>query len=201
MKLITNEISTAPYIRRSMSLANKPSVEMIKYWIKITLLLVMFSSCQTSSNISKNYPRMIGDISSDEIIDTSEFNLCNDENLAVQYYAYTKILGEKPYVNEKYELQKIFNENYNSEIVKKESGLLRLRFMINCEGKSGRFRMIGVDGNYKEIEFDTSITNQLLSITKHLVKWKPFKTSNSQRDYYMYLIFKLKKGEIIEILP
>ncbi|MFT6960747.1 MAG: hypothetical protein ACJAWV_000447 [Flammeovirgaceae bacterium] len=127
--------------------------------------------------------------------------ICNDESLAVQYYAFTKVLGEKPYVGEKYELQKIFNEKYNSEIVKKESGLLRIRFMVNCESKSGRFRMIGMGENYKEKEFDTSITDQLLSITENSVKWKPFKTNNAQRDYYMYLIFKLEKGIITEILP
>lgn len=165
------------------------------------LFSVLISSCQTSTNAAKVYPRMIGDIAFDEKIDTAEFTLCHDESLAVQYYAYTKMVVAKPHANEKYELQKIFKENYNPEIAKKESGLLRIRFLVNCEGKSGRFRMTGMDEDYKEKEFDVSISDQLLSITKNFVKWKPFKTDKAQRDYYMYLIFKLEKGRIIEILP
>lgn len=174
---------------------------MIKPLLKLATLITILSSCQATSNTTKEYPRMIGDISYDATIDTSQFTLCNDDKWAVQYYAFTTSTGEKPYLYEKYHLQKIFEDNYNPETAQKESGLLRIRFIVNCEGESGRFRMIGMDENYKEKEFDTSITNQLLSITQHQLKWKPFKTSSIERDYYMYLIFKIEKGKIIEILP
>ena len=174
---------------------------MIKYLLSFTILVTLLNSCQVSNNIPKEYPRMIGDISYDAAIDTADFNLCNDGNWAVQYYAFTSKTGEKPYLQEKYELQNIFDKNYNPTIAKKESGLLRIRFIVNCEGESGRFRMIGMDENYKEKEFDPSITNQLLLITKDQIKWKSFKTSSLSRDYYMYLIFKIENGKIIEILP
>lgn len=144
---------------------------------------------------------MIGDISFDVEIDTAEFNLCSDDSMAVQYYAFTKVVGTKPYLNEKYDVQKVFETNYNPKIAKKETGLLRIRFIVNCQGKSGRYRMLGMNENYKEIKFDESITNQILSITKNLINWKPFITDSSRRDYYMYLIFKIEKGKIIEILP
>ena len=117
----------------------------------------------------------------------------------------SKILSDKLNLNvtgwEKYEVEKIFEKNYNHKIVKKESGNIRIRFLVNCKGVSGRYRIIGMDKNYKEKHFDTSITNQLLSITQRLVKWKPFIKNNIQRDYYQYLIFKIEKGELIEILP
>jgi hypothetical protein len=169
--------------------------------ICFSLLIQIFNSCNTTKNVSKEYPRMIGDIAFDEKIDSTEFKLCNNDSLVVQYYAFTKIVGGKTYLDEKYEVEKIFEKNYNHKIVKKESGNIRIRFLVNCKGVSGRYRIIGMDKNYKEKHFDTSITNQLLSITQRLVKWKPFIKNNIQRDYYQYLIFKIEKGELIEILP
>ncbi len=166
-----------------------------------TILFTTLNSCQNSSNTVEEYPRMIGDISYDETIDNPNFKLCYNDSLAVQYYALTKVLGGKPYENEKYQVQKIFDEQYHHEKVKKESGLLRIRFIVNCQGISGRFRVIGMDEMYKEKEFDSSIVNQLLRITQNQIKWKSLKAVNVERDYYMYLTFKIEFGEIIEILP
>ena len=87
------------------------------------------------------------------------------------------------------------------ESVKKESGLVRIRFIINCQGKTDRFRILSVDENYKAKEFDKNITEQLLQITKRLDGWKPKKYKEKEVNYYQYLIFKLVKGQLIEVLP
>ena len=63
-----------------------------------------------------------------------------------------------------------------------------------------------MDENYQEKVFDQSITNQLLEITKNLKGWIPKNfTSKTNEvfsyDYYQYLIFKMKDGQISEILP
>jgi hypothetical protein len=58
-----------------------------------------------------------------------------------------------------------------------------------------------MDNQYKEKQFDPRITNQLLEITKNLSGWKIKEYHGSEIDYYQYLIFKIEKGEIIEILP
>jgi len=79
--------------------------------------------------------------------------------------------------------------------------LIRIRFIVNCAGDTGRFRILGMDKDYKQKEFSPSITDQILSITKSLTGWKT-KTSNGETyDYYQYLIFKIDKGQIKEILP
>jgi len=144
---------------------------------------------------------MIGDSAFNPDLDSENFKLCRSEQFAVQYYAFTTNIGSKPFILEKYEVDQIFQDNYNTQNVKKESGLFRIRFIINCEGEAGRYRTLGMDMDYNEKVFDTTITDQLLNITQQHLKWRPYKNGNVQRDYYMYLIFKLRNGEIVEIMP
>ncbi len=174
---------------------------MLKHLAVYVSILLTLSACHSKSQNKIDYPRMIGDIEFDAQIDTSNFELCNSEKMAVQYYAYTKHTGNKPYANEKHEIDQLFRNSYDSEKVKKQSGLVRIRFMVNCKGEAGRYRILGMNKMYQKIEFDLSITDQLLSITKRIPKWNPFYTETLIRDYYMYLIFKIEQGKLVEILP
>ncbi len=171
-----------------------------------TLLIIsLFSSlaCQTVEEVPRKtvYPRMIGDIAPDASLDTTDFQLCWEDKFAVQYYAYTSTFNESTYGKEKREVYKIFEANYKSTNVPAESGLIRVRFLVNCRGETGRFRVMGMDKNYQAKVFDDRITKQLVNITKNELAWKIFKTDKSERDYYQYLIFKIENGQIIDILP
>lgn len=139
---------------------------------------------------------MIGDIDHAPELD-GNFETCNGDSRAIQYYA----LAESTYGGEKIEIEKAFEKKYDASIATKESGLIRIRFIVNCKGKSGRFRILGMDEKYNEKTFDKSITDQLLKITKELKNWKTFERNGITPDFYQYLIFKIKEGRIIEILP
>ena len=165
------------------------------------MLVLAFSACHETAPIESKYPRMIGDIAYDPSIDTTEHKLCNSEKFAVQYYVYNHLEGNYPFKEEKHKVNEIFRNKYNPQNAKKESGLIRIRFLVNCKGEAGRYRVISMDENYQEKTFDPSITDQLLSITMNDLEWAPFETEGKKRDYYMYLIFKIREGEIIEILP
>lgn len=172
----------------------------VKFLAIITLISVAFNKCKEAPSTS-GYPRMIGDIAFDPEIDDPDFLLCRSENYTVQYYAYTNHEGDYPYINEKRELEEIFNKKYDPQMAAKESGLIRIRFVVNCKGEADRYRIISMDNNYKPKKFDKSITDQLLTITKSDLRWKSFDTEKLKRDYYMYLIFKIDNGNIIEIMP
>lgn len=178
---------------------------LVKAFILLTIVLTW--SCGSGQNTEEQtnsipeevtYPRMIGDIAADSLLDDPDFILCNGDDRVVQYYA----LGEKTYEREKWASDKVFREQYKMPEIEDASGLIRVRFIINCEGKAGRFRLISMDTEYVEKEFDSRITDQILTITKSLDGWKIFKNKNQQPvEYYQYLIFKLKEGQLIEILP
>lgn len=167
----------------------------------LSFLFFYLISCAQESNSFKNEypPRHIGDIEFDPKLDNPDFKLCNEEKI----YQYFNIGQSILYNGEKIALEKEFFEKYKPEIAKSESGLVRIRFIVNCKGETGRFRILGADENYKEKEFDKSITSQLLQITKELNNWGRLFDQEKQEgwDYYQYLIFKIEDGQIVKILP
>lgn len=170
------------------------------------LVVLIFSFCSSPQESIESgmvadeskYPRMIGDIAPDSLLDNEGFVLCGSEKSLVQYYA----LGEKTYEGEKWTIERVFSKKYKMPKMDGESGLVRIRFVVNCEGKAGRFRLLAMDSDYNEKSFHSGITDQLLQITKSLDGWKTFKRKNGKpQEYYQYLLFKIRNGQLIEILP
>lgn len=169
----------------------------------IPLSFLSFTAfCQEQKSNVSLYPRSIGNIEFNPNLDKKDFQLCRPDYDA-QYYYWTK---DANYEGDKIIIEKEFKEKYKSENVKKESGLIRIRFIVNCKSETDRFRVNGMDKNYQEKTFDKSITDQLLQIAKNLKGWmtKNYTSKNNEvfsYDYYQYLIFKIKDGQITEILP
>jgi len=165
----------------------------------VIFTFLSFLACNKASDTAAKYPRWIGDIVQNPKIDKADFSLCRAENEARQYFN----LGDDLEIEgDKYGLIKTFKSQYDYSQVKAQSGLIRIRFIVNCRGESDRFRLISSDLNYQEMEFDSQITDQLMSITKSLTGWKQ-KVNNAGQsvDYYQYLIFRLVDGKIVKILP
>ena len=168
---------------------------MRKLILKITLLFSILSGCQVEKS---DYLRWVGDIEQNDQIDKLDFKVCHGDNRVLQYFN----LGEGPvYKGEKSRIINTFKSKYKSVNDKSENGLIRIRFIVNCEGKAGRFRVLQSDYNYQETEFDNEIVSQLMTITKGIEDWAVFKRNEATVDYYMYLIFKIKDGQLTEILP
>ncbi len=159
------------------------------------------NSCNTESTKvpeQKKYLRWVGDIAYDASIDKSDFSICNGEDKIVQYFNDGNGLE---YEGEKIAIEKVFAKEYRLEKPIQETGLIRIRFIVNCQGESGRFRVLGMNSLYEEKNFAPLIVNELLRITKSLKGWKIKSMQNQTIDYYQYLIFKMENGKLIEILP
>lgn len=136
----------------------------------------------------------VGDILPDPTLDDSAFKLC-DENYVPQYY----MVGIG-YQGEMIAVKRKCLSTYKPVDVN-ESGLITIRFAMNCQGKTGRFRVQELNKEYKVYKFDVRITSQLVSITKGLDKWKPGSSSAGASDSYVYLTFKIENGKLIDVLP
>jgi hypothetical protein len=144
---------------------------MRKSLIAISFLFSILSSCQLEKKAQekKEYLRNVGDIEYNDKIDEIDFKVCNGDDIILQYFN----LGKGPvYSGEKSKILNVFKSKYKPLINKDQNGLIRIRFVVNCEGKSGRFRVLQSDFNYQAIEFDKRIVNQLTDITKGIENWE-----------------------------
>lgn len=101
-------------------------------------------------------------------------------------------------------IQHIVEREYKPVSLPGQSGLIRFKFMVNCQGEAGRFEMLTVDENYQKCQFDKQITNQLLTICRtKLTDWEPGQTNDTHTpvDTFCLLTFRLKDGHITEIFP
>lgn len=168
-------------------------------------IIILFStlfvfSCKTDKETqnTKEYLRWVGDIEKDTLSDNPNFKVCNGDEQILQYFN----LGEGPVYNgEKSTILNTFQSSFKPITDKDQNGLIRIRFVVNCEGKADRFRVLQSDYNYQEIEFDKRIVTQLTNIAKGIQNWQILYRDEVPVDYYMYLIFKITDGKITEILP
>jgi hypothetical protein len=165
--------------------------------MRFLFIFILFASCSNKTLPISSYPKNIGDIDFDPKMDNKNFQICNEAHI-FQYFNNSEGLQ---YEGEKLAIEKAFANQYDVKIVRKESGLVRIRFVVNCKGETDRFRVIAMNENYEPYNFDPRLTQQLLAITKRLKGWQPKTYNNAPTDYYQYLIFKIKDAEIIEILP
>lgn len=172
----------------------------MKAYIFLTIITLAIS-CNVVENDSKNEPtylRWVGDITYDPLKDSPEFNICNGEENVVQYFH----SGMGPvYKGEKLHVLRTYKNKYKPVSDKNQNGLIRIRFIVNCEGRAGRFRVLQSDLNFVETKFNNKIISQLLEITKDIDEWVILQKDNKPVDYYYYLIFKIIDGQITEILP
>jgi len=163
----------------------------------IFILLITLYACGQTQKNKADYPLQVGDIYFDSKIDDPNFKLC-DEDRVFQYYNFGKGLL---YNGEKLKLNEHFIDGLKITEQKDESGFLTIRFIVNCEGKTGRYRVQGMNNDYKEKIFNKDLTNQLLSLTKQLDGWLVGEDEGKIFDYYQYLTFKIENGKLIEIMP
>lgn len=148
----------------------------------------------------QNEYKNVGDIPFDKKIDNINFKIC-DENNIKQYYVRKSSDTPPSYKGEKRGMEKAILNKYSFPKTEKENGYVTIRFIVNCDGKAGRFRLEEMDFTYQPKKFDNKISSQLFEIVKNLDEWIPRKDENTQYDFYQYLTFKIENGQIVKILP
>ncbi len=130
----------------------------------------------------------------------TDFQLCNRYTYLHTYYQ-RFAARDVEYPGGLYHINKVFKEKYKPpRNAHGETGLVRIRFVVNCEGRAGMYEMLELDRNYKPRKFDKRITSQILDICKELQDWRPpEKVRGEVVDVYKMLLFKMKNGKIVEV--
>ncbi|MBK9565461.1 MAG: hypothetical protein IPO37_09855 [Saprospiraceae bacterium] len=134
------------------------------------------------------------------IKEKNDFHLC-DDLMYLNKPSYRYYTRNTSYKGGTYHIKKIFKNKYKIPVEVKESGMIRIRFIVNCQGKAGRFEMLEIDNNYCVKSFNPAISNQILNICMDLKEWIPGTKDKQNVDSYIFLTFRIKDSEIIEIYP
>lgn len=162
-------------------------------YIAFTLLLFVFNLVEVFAQEN----RWIDDIVVDSTSDEAGFKICNADDQIIQYI---NDGNGVQYRGGKQVIDSLFLSVYHP-VDSRESGLVRIRFIVNCKGETGRFRLLSSDLNYQPFQFSPAITTQLMNIAKAMKDWEPKIWKKSKVDYYQYLIFKIENGKLTHILP
>lgn len=163
----------------------------------ICIFYTYLSHGQNTTPIKFNSKEKVGAIAFDEKRDNPAFYLCDEKNI-MEYYQVNPKYGEglksirlyfEPFLNE---LNRVIHFN---------TGLLTIRFIINCKGETDRFRVVGVDENYNPIMLTAELKHAFINRVENMDKWKPGFYANQYFDAYYTLSLKIKHGKIVDILP
>lgn len=134
-------------------------------------------------------------INPEEALLNDNFKVCNKKYI-LQYYNTSGL----PYPDGKNGFRNYINLNYENRNYS-DSGYLNIRFIINCEGKSGRFIIHENDLNLEPKQFNKELKQQLFNLITEIKQWNPIFLYEENRDSYMYVSFRIENGKITEIIP
>ncbi len=144
-----------------------------------------------------NSKQKVGAIEFDTARDNKEFHLCDEFNI-MEYYQTNPKYGEGFK-----SIRMYFKNHLNTinELIDFETGIITVRFIINCKGKTDRFRVFVVDGNYKMLNINQQLEQLCINTVKNMGDWKPGNDSGEYFDSYFTLSLKIRDGKINGILP
>ena len=138
----------------------------------------------------------VGDIIFDSSIDDPAFRVC-DAHRVLQYYNTGSY-----FLDHKKEISRYFISHYKvGGDTANQTGYLTIRFIINCSGETGRFRLYELDSAYQSFWFNKAVSGQLLTLVRQYKGWQPATYRGRVYDSYQYITFRLKKGRIVCITP
>lgn len=138
-------------------------------------------------------------IDPENTLDANEdFSICGHERFIADYYNSTP---DGRYIHGKRALLDTVYKNLEESKMHEQNGMLIFRFVVNCEGKPGRFIVDGYDFMYQPLKFEEETISHLYAILRKLKDWRPVVTNGEARDAYFYITFKIENGKITNILP
>lgn len=157
--------------------------------------VISMDEFQRRSNHGKH---RVGYIDTTRTMDTgTTFHTCDHFKSISDYYND----DDAQFLGGKGRLRKVLNQKLDASLLKDQDGYLSYHFVINCNGEAGWFTTVESSLDYHEKEFSAELKNHLFKILRAEKKWKPLYIDGKAKDAYVYITFKIKNGEIIELLP
>lgn len=133
----------------------------------------------------------VGELTADKRID-KDFKVCNEDQITEYYGMDTDYQGGKKAIKDRI-LKDLESLNF------KGSGLITFRFIVNCKGEIGRFRVKATNLDLQKREVGTENIDEIEKALAGLKNWNPAKNNHGSYDSYYLLNFKIKDRKIADI--
>lgn len=151
------------------------------------LILILFIHAAAAA-------QSVGEIAFDPQTDDPKFQLCNPNWVWQGYQLKTK--QDETSIMVANEFRTKFKRN---DAWKNENGLIRIRFLVNCNGNADRFRLLELDSDLKPMQFSNDLKAHVLSIAKG-ISWPSRRARQQTVDYYHFFSIRIVNGEISDIV-
>ncbi len=147
------------------------------------------------NNFDRKHINHIGYLNPENPDVSDNFKRCSDK-LPVGFYHSTA-----PYIYKggKPSFRRFIQNNFTGQDFT-DSGYLNFRFLIDCNGQIGDFEINQLDTNFEIGVMNKDLVSKLSKLTLRNENWNSLETKEV-RDLYMYIIYKIENGKVVEILP
>ena len=143
----------------------------------------------------------VGDIPFDPKTDNPKFTLCKEDWVWQGYHLKTPMDETPKAVAQEFKSKYKYRDEW-----KNESGLIRVRFLVNCQGQTDRFRALGMDDDLNEKNFNDNLVAHVIQLTREFA-WPArratpagVRAQSQTVDYYHFVTFSVKNGKLVEII-
>jgi hypothetical protein len=143
-----------------------------------------------------NVKEKIGWIPFDKKSDNSNFKVCDEMNIE-EYYQVNPSYGEgMP------SIRKYFSAHQQLlEGLCEKDGYVIVRFVINCQGQTDRYRTKFMSLKYvDEITVNAELQKKIIQLTRDMGNWTPGKYDGKTYDCYQHLKFIFKNSRLVDVL-
>jgi hypothetical protein len=165
------------------------------YRLFLFVSAMAFACTASKPTVVREEAPFVYHIQPDDSKDDPSFKLCNVSAAYPYYGTETSNVLDKRILLEHFLAVNTYMKSAN------ENGYVVIRFMVNCHGQPGRYRVRSFDMNYEPKEFPRKITEVLMDHTKQLKSWAVRTHDGRQYDSYCYFAFKIENGFVTDVMP
>ena len=144
---------------------------------------------------SEKYANNVGYLdASNTMQPNEEWKLCGIGTLIGSYHS----AAPKIYKGTKLQFKEFILTNFDNKGLT-DSGMLNLRFHVNCNGQVGNLEINALNSDFEKSHLSQRFVDQVIQLISQPTNWETF--AGEDYNYYMYLNFIIKDGDITEIIP
>lgn len=165
-------------------------------FLLLILLIRVMTFSQNTVPQHLNVKEKIGWIQYDKSLDNSNFKVCDELNIE-EYYQVNPSYGEGLPSIKKY----ISAHQQELEALCKKDGYVIVRFVINCQGQTDRYRTKFMLLNYTdENTVNAELQKKIIQLMRDMGNWTPGKYDGKTYDCYQHLKFLFKNSKLVDVL-